>query len=121
MIVWLFNESLSKPIINGLVRITSEDLEKFNETSWQKFRNIVDRTLITNFFDELAWTEFDKRISEFNRKKRAWICRCCKKSLSQSKSILCDRCLDWIHLPCVGLSSVPRKKIWMCPDCADEN
>ena len=121
MTVWLFGEAGSKSIINGSAKISCDDLKKIDNLTWQKFRNeIVDRGILVCLFEDDAWIEFDGKISEMNRKKKSWLCRNCKKSLNQSDSILCDRCMDWIHLICVGLSSVPRRKTWMCPDCSDE-
>ncbi|XP_074602367.1 uncharacterized protein LOC141856032 [Brevipalpus obovatus] len=70
MTVWLFGEPGSKPIINGSTKISCDDLKKISSITWQKFRNeIVDRSILVCLFEDDAWIEFDKKLTEMNRKK----------------------------------------------------
>ncbi|XP_074596809.1 uncharacterized protein LOC141851903 [Brevipalpus obovatus] len=119
IIVWMFGEQKSKPIINGKVQISADDLNTINDLVWQKLRNEeVDLDILDTLFESDAFQALKKKVTVQLKRKR-WICRNCKKVTSSGKSILCDCCLDWLHFRCVGLTSMPKKEMWMCPDCVE--
>ena len=113
--VWMFCELRSKAIIDGKIKITSDNLKEVPDFVWQKLRNDdVDLSILENLSEIDAFDSMKKKIVSMKRKK--WVSRNCKKVTSSSKSILCDGCLDWLHLRCVGLKSPQKSELWMCPD-----
>ena len=117
----MFGESRSKPIIDGKILITKDNLLEVNDTIWQKLRNDeVNLEVLENLCEHDAYQALNSKVKVELKRKR-WICRNCKKATSASKLTLCDCCLDWLHLRCVGLSSAPKKDMWYCPDCQESN
>jgi len=113
--VWMFCELRSKAIIDGKIKITSDNLKEVPDFVWQKLRNDdVDLSILENLSEIDAFDSMKKKIVSMKRKK--WVSRNCKKVTCSSKSILCDGCLDWLHLRCVGLKSPQKSELWMCPD-----
>ena len=48
------------------------------------------------------------------------ICPVCKKDYESTKEmpwIQCDRCYNWFHFACVGLTQEPRENRWYCEPC----
>ena len=43
-------------------------------------------------------------------KRQLWLCSSCSEELDTSDSIVCESCLEWYHLICVGLTKPPKKK-----------
>ena len=43
-----------------------------------------------------------------------WKCGACHKDLSLFESIVCESCLVWNHLKCVGLTAAPKRAVWFC-------
>ena len=46
-----------------------------------------------------------------------WHYSTCRRDLSLSVSAVCESCLNWYHLSCVGLTAVPKKAMWFYRFC----
>lgn len=46
-----------------------------------------------------------------------YICKSCSHDLNESTSIICDHCLTWFHIQCVGLKQSPKARYWFCLGC----
>ena len=79
----------------------------------------VDIHLIRRFLTNDAWLVL-KQLTEMKRSTGVYLCRVCFKDLHEMPSIICDHCLNWQHLHCVGLKCAPKTKHWYCrPCCVD--
>ena len=78
----------------------------------------VDIFLIKKHFAFDAW-QVILQIVEQKKKNEDWFCTVCSHDLQETTLILCDCCLGWFHLSCVGLRSVPKRKEWFCRFCFD--
>lgn len=48
-----------------------------------------------------------------------FICKICYHDLHEHRSVVCDHCLSWYHMKCVGLKQEPKARYWYCRDCHD--
>ena len=46
-----------------------------------------------------------------------WNCSFCKTDVHLCESIVCNGCLEWNHLKCVGLKAPPKSTYWLCRQC----
>ena len=46
-----------------------------------------------------------------------WNCSVCKIDVHLYASIVCDGCLEWNHLKCVGLKVPQKSTYWLCRQC----
>ena len=72
--------------------------------------------MVKKYFTIDAWALVENVVSVI-KERREWDCVTCCSSLSAFKSIVCESCLDWFHLKCVGLKTAPKKKNWFCRSC----
>ena len=47
----------------------------------------------------------------------SWNCSVCKIDVHLYASIVCDGCLEWDHLKCVGLKAPPKSTYWLYRQC----
>ena len=47
---------------------------------------------------------------EQKKENPVWICRVCQHDLHSEASLICELCLTWYHLKCVGLIKSPKEK-----------
>lgn len=80
----------------------------------------VDIHLIRRFFTVDGWHLLTEVVQQ-KRNKPVFICRTCSHNLDESSSIVCDHCLLWSHLKCVGLKDRPKTKFWYCRNCYDSS
>ncbi len=76
----------------------------------------VDVHLIRRFFTQDAWLLVMDVVQQKQRNP-VFICKCCYHDLEESPSIVCDHCLSWHHMTCVGLKKGPKSKHWYCRSC----
>jgi hypothetical protein len=43
-----------------------------------------------------------------------WECITCDNSSLDLQSVACGGCLEWQHMKCAGLKSVPKQMYWIC-------
>ena len=75
----------------------------------------VDLNRLQVYFSPDAWLKVQHLIAGVC--KLEWLCNSCTKRLADSSYVGCDRCLEWYHLSCVGLSRTPKTKLWLCRMC----
>ena len=69
---------------------------------------------IKKFFTSDAW-QLILQVLEVKRSQDDWSCKVCMKDLHDNTvTIVCDCCLDWYHLACVGLRNAPKRREWFC-------
>ena len=76
----------------------------------------VDVHLVQRFFSHDAWLLVEdviKRKEEIN----VWTCSVCFHTIAEGIAIVCESCLEWFHLNCVGLVTPPKCKDWFCRQC----
>ena len=56
-------------------------------------------------------------IPNVSRSTSSCVCNHCYHDLDEELSIVCDHCLSWHHLKCVGLKQPPKSKNWYCRVC----
>lgn len=79
----------------------------------------VDIFLIRRFFSSDSWLLVMETIKVM-KKKHVYICKTCYHDLHDNPSIVCDHCLSWYHIHCVGLKEQgPKSRYWFCRRCHD--
>lgn len=73
----------------------------------------VSINAVKKYFTMDAWLLVENVVTMI-KTKREWDCETCRSSLQSFESIVCESCLDWFHLKCVGLKTAPKKKNWFC-------
>ena len=76
----------------------------------------VDVHLIRRFFSQDAWLTVTD-VLKLKQDNRVFVCGVCSHDADEYPSILCDHCLSWFHMKCVGLKHGPKIKNWFCRKC----
>ncbi|XP_014674333.1 PREDICTED: uncharacterized protein LOC106814532 [Priapulus caudatus] len=76
----------------------------------------VDLYMVRHHFSTDAW-HLVMQVFQLKQQVHEWVCKVCQHDLSECESIMCDCCLQWYHIKCVGLKAVPKAKHWMCRFC----
>ncbi|CAN8002340.1 unnamed protein product [Ixodes hexagonus] len=76
----------------------------------------IDINLVRRFFTDDAWQAVQMVIGM--KRQESWKCNECETHLDDHDSVMCDWCLTWNHLPCVGLRKQPKTKLWKCRVCS---
>ena len=69
----------------------------------------VDVNLIRKIFTQEAWLVVMDVVRQ-KRSKPVYVSKHCYHDLHEEPSIVCERCLSWHHLKCVGLKQAPKVK-----------
>lgn len=117
MLQWFVLPVIAEKCLSGGEIIT----EEFVECRPEKVPNScldenVDIFLIKKHFTFDAW-QVILQIVESKKENKDWFCTICSHDLQERTSILCDCCLCWFHLSCVGLKNVLKRKEWFCRFC----
>lgn len=70
----------------------------------------IDVNLIRRFFTNDAWL-LVMDVVEQKQANPVFVCKDCYHDLGKALSIVCDHCLTWHHLKCVGLTNAPKSKL----------
>lgn len=78
----------------------------------------VSLARIKKYFQTKAW-KFVEELVENVKKCGIWNCPVCLEDTDngESDAIECDACLRWYHIQCSGLSTLPKKRTWICRNC----
>ena len=76
----------------------------------------VDVHLIRKFFSYDGWLAVTI-VFEQKQRNATYVCRVCLHDLEEQPSVVCDHCLSWSHIKCVGLRQQPKSKYWYCRSC----
>ena len=78
----------------------------------------VDVHLIRRFFSNDAWLVVREVVKQ-KQENPDFMCKICYHDLHEQLSVVCDHCLSWYHMKCVGLKQEPKARYWYCRDCHD--
>lgn len=71
---------------------------------------------VHRYFDPDGWKAVQHVYAAF-RSSAQWLCELCRQDLTNMDSVVCDCCLQWVHLKCIGKRTMPKTKFWFCRDC----
>jgi hypothetical protein len=84
---------------------------------YNKIGKILDENIninrIKKKFTIDEWKCLKYKISK-TKETAEWNCLICKIDVHLYASIVCDGCLEWNHLNCVGLKAPPKSTYWLC-------
>jgi len=69
---------------------------------------------IKPFFTHVGWWAV-QRVVQAKRKSK-WLCAVCAREIT-GDSVMCDCCLLWHDLSCIGRTTMPKTKKWFCRKC----
>ena len=76
--------------------------------------NLLDENVnwvsVQKYFTRAAWVQVTNKMAKLKRDPK-WKCGTCHEDLSSSPSVVCESCLVWHHLKCVGLTGAPKKTL----------
>ena len=76
--------------------------------------NILDENVnwasVQKYFTRAAWIQVTDKMAKL-KKHPKWKCGTCHEDLLSSPSVVCESCLIWFHLKCVGLTAAPKKTL----------
>ena len=115
MLKWFVDREVATEVSKNRGKLVEEEEEV--EVHPEKLPNAaidenVDIHLIRKYFTSDVWL--------FLQRKQAnpmFVCKSCYHDLHKEPSIVCDHCLSWFHIKCVGLKSQPKTKYWYCRKC----
>ena len=119
MLRWFVEENIMEMAIKSLGKylIEEEDVEtKPERVPTAVLDENVDVHLIRKFFSNDAWLVV-VNVVEQKQKNPSFICKCCYHDLHEESSVVCEHCLSWYHIKCVGLKQEPKARYWYCCDC----
>ena len=117
MLSWFVDAEKVRTVTHNNVLIEEEDVEVRPECVPTKcLDENVCMGKVRKYFTTDAW-ELVENVMERMRTKVVWLCSSCSSPLDTSESIVCESCLDWFHLKCVGLKRPPKRKDWFCRGC----
>ena len=119
ILVWLTDFKTAQSIFHGNESLSMDqivrDYRKLPESFKDESINIaLIKTHATDCFHRIAEMVNRKQKVGGKKKDLSWKCVCCSNKIV-SRSIGCDRCLQWAHFSCIG----NPKPIgdWYCPKC----
>ena len=71
---------------------------------------------IRRYFDPDGWKAVE-HVYGAVKLSAQWMCELCRQNLNKMDSVVCDCCLQWVHLKCIGKRTYPKGKFWICRDC----
>eukprot|EP00102_Acyrthosiphon_pisum_P020606 XP_016657816.1 PREDICTED: zinc finger SWIM domain-containing protein 1-like [Acyrthosiphon pisum] len=116
MLKWVVDEELTMLAMDNKKMIGKNDVERIPE---RVSNAIIDDTIalgeIKRFFTADGWTAV-QQIINFKKQHPSWLCPVCSED-SSSKSICCNRCLEWSHFTCARVNENVKSKLWFCNIC----
>ena len=119
MLRWFVKDNIAETAIKSLGKylIDEEDVETRPErVPCAVLDENVDVHLIRKLFTNDAWLVV-VNVLEQKQKNPNFICKCYYHDLHESSSVVCEHCLSWYHIKCVGLKQEPKARYWYCHDC----
>ena len=116
MLRWFVDDEILESALNGEL-IEEECVECQPEVVPNAVldENVND-FLIQKFFTNDDWLLVSD-VVERKKQYPVWICSVCQHDLHSEASLICELCLTWYHLKCVGLTKTPKTKNWFCHSC----
>lgn len=116
MLNWFVEESAVATALNGRL-INEEEIEVRPEKLPDAVLDEnVDIHQIRKYFSNDAWLVVMDVVQQ-KHQNPVFVCKCCYHNLDEGPSIVCDHCLSWSHISCVGLTKGTKQKYWYCYSC----
>ena len=120
MLQWFVEESFATAALNNTRQLIEE--EKVEVCPDKLPDAVVDENvdvhLIRKYFTNDAWLLVMDVVQQ-KQQNPVFVCKYCFHDLHEEPSIVCDHCLSWSHIRCVGLKQGPKSKHWYCCKCQD--
>lgn len=117
MLSWFISEEKVMAVMRNNILIEEEDVEVRPECVPMKcLDENVCMPKVRKYFTTDAW-ELVQNVMKMMRETQEWLCSSCNLALCTSESIVCESCLEWFHLKCIGLKTPPKKRTWFCRGC----
>ena len=116
MLHWMLPDHLIKEVLQNEILECEELSGNLLEFSPNLLDENVNWASVQKFFMKAAWIQVTDKMAELERDPK-WKCGACHKDLLVSPSVVCESCLEWYHLKCVGLTVAPKKSLWFCRLC----
>ena len=108
---------VAKRALDGGELISPRELEKRPEMIPMKCTDEnVDINRVRKYITIAGWQALLCIILKVTQ-KGIWKCKMCDGNVDSGLSVGCDVCLEWFHGRCVGISTAPKKKTWICQVC----
>ena len=116
---WMLPDHLvTKALQTGVL-----EYEEVNCNSLEFSPSLLDENVnwasVQKFFTKEAWVKMTDLMVKLEEDPK-WKCGACHKDLFLFESVVCESCLVWNHLKCVGLTAVPKRAVWFCRLCHGE-
>ena len=117
MLEWFVGKEVATSAINDKKLIEEDQIEvRPEKISDGVLDENVDIHLIRIFFTNDGWM-LVKEVVEQKKLRTVYVCKNCYHDLSETQSVVCEHCLCWFHMKCVGLLKEPKAKYWYCRQC----
>jgi hypothetical protein len=72
------------------------------------------------YFTDESWQFINSLILQ-KKEQFEWECITCDNTSLDLQSVACGGCLEWQHMKCAGLKSVPKQMYWICRYCTKQS
>lgn len=119
ILLWIVGEAEVTKVLSGIL-VEEESVEVRPDYLSKQLLDInVELELVHRYFTRDAWLALNSSL-RILRADPTYFCDVCRLVVSDD-FIICDCCLEWLHMHCVGLRKPPKKKYWYCKSCATNN
>ena len=116
---WMLSDDLVKKALNGeLIDIQEVPSDTIRMSPCLLDEN-VNWKVVQKYFAKGTWMMMRDLVHRLSIKPN-WVCGVCQDDLEHSHSVVCESCLIWYHLKCVGLNNPPKKTNWFCRFCYEK-
>ena len=112
MLRWFVDDGIAKSAVYENKSVHEEYVEIVPE----RVSNVIMDKAIA--IDE-SWLVI-QQVIKMKKLTPTWICPICAKDAA-TKSICCNRCLEWSHFICVRVNANFKSKLWFCNFCKVSN
>ena len=113
---WMLPDGLIKKVVQDELLECDDLSSNLLEFSPNLLDENVNWASVQRFFTKAAWIQITDKMAELQRDPK-WKFGACHDDLLLSPSVVCESCLVWYHLKCVGLTAAPKKTLWFCRPC----
>jgi len=110
------NEDVARTAVHDKILINENYIEMIPDNISNK---IIDELVAIDevrcYFTEDGWLAI-QQIVKLKKQSATWNCTICLHDTT-TKSICCNRCLEWSHFDCVGINNNFKSKLWFCNTC----
>ena len=111
---WFVGEEVADDVVRHSGTIDANQVGQRTTTSAALDENVYLNT-VRQYCDAAAWLAIESVVDGVKRDV-TWYCAACSSTID-SRSVVCECCLQWNHFGCVGLKSLPKVRSWFCSQC----